>query len=151
MALSPPAIEMEETGRYPVPVLVILKTLAADEAPTVTEAKSCPAAGEIEMPAAIPVPVRVTSRVMLDTARKVAYFIPIDVGRKVTATVQLAPGVRVGFRLAQGVGPPGARLNMAAWGPETDIEPTGRSVAPVFDMTNTCGVEALPTFTGGNS
>ena len=102
------------------------------------------------MPAIVPVPLNAISVGVLgalDVMDRFVLFPPVDAGVKVDVIVQLPPGVMVGVRLAHGLGPPVATLNMPASPPDMLIALITRFAVPVFEIVNTCAVEGLPTFT----
>ena len=68
-------------------------------------------------------------------------------GVKVAVIVQLPPGVMVGVRVAHGLDPPVATLNIPASPPVMPIELIMRFAVPVFEIVTVCAVEELPTFT----
>jgi len=88
-----------------------------------------------------------TSMVVLATTCRPADLSPVAAGWKTSETVQLPPGASVGVRVAHGMGPPGARVNIALSTPITVIEVTGRLVAPVFVIVTTVGAEGVPVVT----
>src|SRR4030065_19406 len=95
-----------------------------------------------------PVPLKATNVGVLgafDVTDRPVLLPPADAGVKVAVIVQLPPGVMVGVRVAHGLDPPVAALNMPASPPVILIELITRFAVPVFEIINVCAVDGLPT------